>query len=934
MKIKAITRSQADGHPSDQKPPSRNPDPSMHPFAKQREYSRAVIASKMDRMFAKPFIGAIECGDGVYGMARDSARLGVVATSGAMGELAIHDVPTRQTLLSVPNAHQGIVSSLAFSHTSKSLRGDSRLLSAGLDKHVRMWDANRSTDAGDDAGLIDEEDATAEQKPLRTWTANAGVNCITHNLLHPTFATASNAIQVWEEARTEPVETYTWGHDNISALKFSPTEHTIMAAAAGDRSISLWDTRVAGGSIGRILTPFKMNDLSFNPILPTSLLSAGEDHNLYLWDIRNMGGGAIQIYKDHVAAVTSCDWSPTGQQIASGGWDRTVRIWDKNHGRSSDCYHTKRMQRLMNVQYSLDSKYVLTGSDDGNLRIWKARASEKIGQMDARERDRINYRDSLRERWSGVGEVRQVERRRNLPKAIRNASKLKKTMVDSQKTKEENSRLHTQAGQTKPKSEKKKSVIKEQTLFLIYSLVIIQPSTMSATTLPTLEEVIDKNLKRGRELFYKDLEFSLESGVDESAYVENSISYRYTNKHSNKAKLQSKLADEYKGAQNLPPSLAAQEGPRGKKSRRADAEDISAQTQKAIEGSTSRKPDEQSLILHKSFPKNVNESASTSTNGSSSIVNSYNNFEGTKLSQQLMKIKNQTQAKPDYHPQWKLMRVISGHLGWVRCVAVEPDNKWFATGAGDRTIKIWDLASGELKLSLTGHISTVRGLAVSNRHPYLFSCGEDKMVKCWDLESNKVIRHYHGHLSGVYAMAVHPTLDLLVTSGRDSVARVWDMRTRAPVHVLTGHKGTVGAVATQDADPQIITGSMDSTVKLWDLAAGKAMTTLTHHKKSVRSLAVHPTEYSFASGSAGGNNIKKWKCPEGQFVHNFSGHDAVINSLSLNADGVLFSGADNGSMSFWDYKTGLPFQSMSDIPQPGSLDAEADKTIKMYKEVS
>jgi len=34
------------------------------------------------------------------------------------------------------------------------------------------------------------------------------------------------------------------------------------------------------------------------------------------------------------------------------------------------------------------------------------------------------------------------------------------------------------------------------------------------------------------------------------------------------------------------------------------------------------------------------------------------------------------------------MRVISGHLGWVRSVAVEPGNKWFATGAGDRTIKV------------------------------------------------------------------------------------------------------------------------------------------------------------------------------------------------------------------------------------------------------
>ena len=99
------------------------------------------------------------------------------------------------------------------------------------------------------------------------------------------------------------------------------------------------------------------------------------------------------------------------------------------------------------------------------------------------------------------------------------------------------------------------------------------------------------------------------------------------------------------------------------------------------------------------------------------------------LSKALTLHKTTRAIKPTYHPQWKLMRVISGHLGWVRSVAVEPGNKWFATGAGDRVIKIWDLASGELKLSLTGHISTVRGLAVSPRHPYLFSCGEDKVCR-------------------------------------------------------------------------------------------------------------------------------------------------------------------------------------------------------------
>jgi WD40 repeat protein len=78
--------------------------------------------------------------------------------------------------------------------------------------------------------------------------------------------------------------------------------------------------------------------------------------------------------------------------------------------------------------------------------------------------------------------------------------------------------------------------------------------------------------------------------------------------------------------------------------------------------------------------------------------------------------------------------------------------------------------------------------------------------------------------------------------------------------------------------------------RLWDLAAGKTMVQLTHHKKSVRTLCIHPQEYSFASGSAGGNNIKKWKCPDGAFVHNFSGHNAIINTLSVNEEGVMFSG--------------------------------------------
>ncbi|KAL9126175.1 MAG: hypothetical protein Q9217_004737 [Psora testacea] len=399
------------------------------------------------------------------------------------------------------------------------------------------------------------------------------------------------------------------------------------------------------------------------------------------------------------------------------------------------------------------------------------------------------------------------------------------------------------------------------------------------------------------------------------------------------ARIRAEYGDDVR---TLPPALeakqkaAAASAARGK--RRKTEDGSASATVKMIEDIPS-KSDSNGRASTALALRKADANAGPTMNGSSSLV----------------RRQNIQQPKPEWHAPWELMRVISGHLGWVRALAVEPNNQWFASGAGDRTIKIWDLASGALRLTLTGHISTVRGLAVSPRHPYLFSCGEDKMVKCWDLETNKVIRHYHGHLSGVYTLSLHPTLDVLVTGGRDGVARVWDMRTRSNIHVLSGHTQTVSDLKCQEADPQVITSSLDATVRLWDLAAGKTMGILTHHKKGVRALCTHPTEFTFASSSTG--SIKQWKCPEGAFMQNFDGHNAVINTLAVNEDNVLFSGGDNGSISFWDWKTGHRYQSLDTTAQPGSLDAEAgifsstfdktglrlicgeaDKTIKIWRQ--
>lgn len=308
--------------------------------------------------------------------------------------------------------------------------------------------------------------------------------------------------------------------------------------------------------------------------------------------------------------------------------------------------------------------------------------------------------------------------------------------------------------------------------------------------------------------------------------------------------------------------------------------------------------------------------------------------------------------RPTWHAPWRCYRVVAGHLGWVRSLAVDPSNDWFVSGSADRTIKVWDLATGALKLTLTGHIEQVTGLAVSPRHPYLFSASLDKEVKCWDLETNRVIRNYHGHLSGVYSLALHPALDVLCTGGRDGTVRVWDMRTRAQVHALTGHTDTVASLLTQSTDPQVISGSHDRTVRLWDIrkSPGKSLATLTYAKKAVRALAAHPAEYTFVGCSA--DAIKKYRLPSGTFLHNTLQHQrAIINAAAVNEDGVLVTGADDGGLWAWDWRSGNVFQRGATVPQPGSLDAEAgifalafdqtgsrlisgeaDKTIKFWKE--
>lgn len=101
---------------------------------------------------------------------------------------------------------------------------------------------------------------------------------------------------------------------------------------------------------------------------------------MYTFDSRNLKRPK-KIHENHVAAVTSVDYSPTGKEFVSGSYDKTVRIYEVEKSNSREIYHTKRQQHVTTVGWSLDNKYIFSGSDEMNIRIWKAYASEKLGPV-------------------------------------------------------------------------------------------------------------------------------------------------------------------------------------------------------------------------------------------------------------------------------------------------------------------------------------------------------------------------------------------------------------------------------------------------------------------------------------------------------------------------------------------------------------------------
>ncbi|KAF4520703.1 hypothetical protein B566_EDAN012490 [Ephemera danica] len=111
----------------------RNYAPDLHPLEAPREYTRALNAVKLERVFAKPFLGCMEAHrDGVSCIAKHPDRLSLVASGAFDGEVIMWSVAARKAVFRIP-AHDGVARGLAFTPDGQ------HLISVGDDQTIKTW---------------------------------------------------------------------------------------------------------------------------------------------------------------------------------------------------------------------------------------------------------------------------------------------------------------------------------------------------------------------------------------------------------------------------------------------------------------------------------------------------------------------------------------------------------------------------------------------------------------------------------------------------------------------------------------------------------------------------------------------------------------------------------------------------------------------------
>lgn len=236
---------------------------------------------------------------------------------------------------------------------------------------------------------------------------------------------------------------------------------------------------------------------------------------------------------------------------------------------------------------------------------------------------------------------------------------------------------------------------------------------------------------------------------------------------------------------------------------------------------------------------------------------------------------------------------LKGHAGWVVDAMFHPAGKLVATASVDRSVKLWDVASGELA-GIWQHDVAVQSVGFDQQgkraltHGYGSGSGP-YVAQTWEVASSSRLAACTAHTSFITAAALSPCGQFAASAGDVGFVRLWSALTGAALAQLPGHRGRVATIAFSPDSSLVATGAHSGQIRIFDRATG-ALLAEVGHSRAVNAIAFDASGERLLSGSDD-MTARSWRLERdarGLSVHEehqFVGHGAGLTSVGFDRDG-------------------------------------------------
>ena len=247
------------------------------------------------------------------------------------------------------------------------------------------------------------------------------------------------------------------------------------------------------------------------------------------------------------------------------------------------------------------------------------------------------------------------------------------------------------------------------------------------------------------------------------------------------------------------------------------------------------------------------------------------------------------------------VRDVFGHTDKVNAVAVSPSGKTVATGSDDKTVILWDTATGAARARLTEHVAAVTCLDYSPNGKMLVSGSLGRKVIVWNSVSYKKWHELTGQTSAAMAVAFAQDNKTVAVGLEDGTIRLWDVSGPTPGRVLRGHEGPVTGVAFGPHGTVLFSASADRTARTWRVSDGAPVKV--YGPGGTATTAACKADNDCTGGFCFGGLCRT---PDGA-----AGHVAPLTSVSIDSTGNRFvTGSADKAAMIWTVGTAKPSQTI------------------------